>query len=233
MNILVTGGGCKEYIDDIRAIINRSSGTTASVIAETFKSAGHNVTALMGMAERLPVGVRLLRFSGFDSLSDTLQKELTDNKYDVIIHAAAVSDYKPAGIWTQESIKQYKEDRVELILTKEEKHKKLDSGKEIWLKLEPTDKLIARIKNISPESLLIGFKLTSGADKDDIAVAVARVMDSGADLVVHNDIEEIENMGVRAHVWKRGEEAFAVDNNTHLAQRLLDLVSDWEIEKDL
>ncbi|MEM5947547.1 phosphopantothenoylcysteine decarboxylase [Spirochaetia bacterium 38H-sp] len=233
MKILVTGGGCKEYIDDIRAIVNRSSGTTSSVIAETLSSAGHEVTAMIGVAERLPVGVRLIRFSGFDNLASEMEKELTKSHYDVVIHAAAVSDYKPAGVFRETGRTTEHGGVVKLELMPEGMQKKLDSGKILWLKLEPTDKLIARIKHWAPDSLLIGFKLTSGAGKDEIAISVARIMDSGADLVVHNDIEEIENMGVRAHIWKKGEEPVSVDSNTQLAEQLLDMITDWEIEKQL
>ena len=46
MNILITGGGCREAIDNVRCVTNTSTGRTSSAIADYFFAQGANVTLL-------------------------------------------------------------------------------------------------------------------------------------------------------------------------------------------
>ena len=95
-----------------------------------------------------------------------LQQELKTHFYDVVIHAAAVSDY---------SVESF--------------DGKINSDAEVLnLKLKKNPKLINEIKTMSPKTVLIGFKLTSGADNLIIHQKVLSLFKNAkCDYVVHND----------------------------------------------
>src|SRR5690348_10454722 len=94
--ILVTCGPTWVAIDDMRVISNRSTGELGRILAGQLKAAGARVTVLEGpVAEPLnDRSVRVVKFLFFEELAALLHKELR-NRYDAVIHAAAVSDYRP------------------------------------------------------------------------------------------------------------------------------------------
>ncbi|MBN1870080.1 MAG: hypothetical protein JW847_05855 [Candidatus Omnitrophica bacterium] len=137
--VLVTCGPTWVPIDAMRVISNRSSGKLGQMIAKDFSEAGARVTLLEGPVE-CPLrskSVRVIKFSFFDELAALMKKELK-RKYDICIHAAAVSDYQ----------------------VKKPKRAKLDSGhKNLRLELVPTEKLVHIIKKFNPGLFLVAFKL--------------------------------------------------------------------------
>lgn len=125
-------------IDNVRVISNIATGKTGILLAEKLKKIGAKVTLLLG-----PVGVcglegkiKLKRFSFFNELNILLKKELKKD-YDIVIQAAAVSDYGLALA----------------------SNKKISSGrKSLKLTLKPTLKIIDCLRKIKPDSFLVGFK---------------------------------------------------------------------------
>ncbi len=89
-------------------------------------------------------------------------------KYDIVIHAAAVSDFKVIGPLKR----------------------KISSQKALTLRLSATEKLINDIKCLSPESFLVGFKLESSLNPKNILKEVKSLFTSaGCDLVVANTLK--------------------------------------------
>ncbi|MDP8212001.1 MAG: phosphopantothenoylcysteine decarboxylase [Candidatus Zapsychrus exili] len=137
--ILITCGPTWVPIDDVRVISNTSTGSLGQTIARDLKTAGAKITLLEGPVKE-PIkekSVKVIKFSYFNELSVLLKKELKKN-YDIVIHAAAVSDYK---------------------LTKKLKEKISSKFKKLKLELVPTEKLINIIKKINDKVFLVGFKL--------------------------------------------------------------------------
>jgi hypothetical protein len=65
--------------------------------------------------------------------------------------------------------------------------------------LYPSEKLIDTIKILSPNSLLIGFKLESGIDDSDlITKAREQIERTGSHAVVANHFRALEGVGPRA-----------------------------------
>ena len=148
MKVLVTCGPTWVPIDAVRVISNRSTGEMGRLISGYLKKAGAKVTLLEG-----PMS--------FDEFAEKF-KAACAKKYDIVVHAAAVSDFRPKGI-----------------------KGKLRSGRTLNLSLVPTEKLINAVKRLSPGTFLVGFKLGSSlgqAMKD----AKRLFMDAGCDLVVAN-----------------------------------------------
>lgn len=137
--ILITCGPTRVPIDAVRVMSNVSSGELGQRIALDCARSGAKVTLLEGpvtvpFSSRL---IRILKFRFFDELQKLLNQELRKN-VDVVIHAAAVADYK----------------------LKRPVRRKLSSQKKT-LKLEfvATPKLIRIVKLLAPKAFLVGFKL--------------------------------------------------------------------------
>lgn len=195
MKILITAGATREPIDSVRFLSNVSTGATGAAIADFLVTMGHEVTLLHGEGAVRPcgAGVTCGGFGSTEQLGARLRAALAAGGYDVVIHAAAVSDYRP-----------------------ETSHAgKLSShAPEMTLKLVPTPKLLPCLKDWSPTPVrVLGFKLTAGADGAARAAAVGKLFATGGvDAVVHNDIEElgVSGAGRTFRVYRAGESAAAI-----------------------
>lgn len=100
-NVVITGGGTVEKIDDVRYVSNFSSGKMASALASALYCRGANVTLIASRVEsEIPQDVRLLQVQSseqmFASLNETLSKvKESAEKKPYLFMAAAVSDYIP------------------------------------------------------------------------------------------------------------------------------------------
>lgn len=92
--VVVTAGPTREHIDPVRFISNPSSGKMGFAMAEAAKKLGADVTLLHGpVSLPLPDGLSAQKFKSTAELFD-LVKQHADA--DIIIMAAAVSDFTPA-----------------------------------------------------------------------------------------------------------------------------------------
>jgi len=94
LKILVTAGATIEPIDPVRYITNRSSGKMGYAIARAAKYRGASVTLVSGpTALTSPYGVTLCSVSTAEDMKQAVFENRQD--CDIIIKAAAVSDYRP------------------------------------------------------------------------------------------------------------------------------------------
>lgn len=140
-------------------------------MAEKLLQSGARVTLLLGPAQDscpLNKNLRLLRFKFFDELLNLVKRELAKKCYDIVIHSAAVSDYRPKFLF----------------------QKKVRSNKKHWsLGLIGTPKIIGLIKKIDKSVFLVGFKYEPRADRVSIARKSRDLLKkTGADLVIGNTI---------------------------------------------
>jgi phosphopantothenoylcysteine decarboxylase/phosphopantothenate--cysteine ligase len=169
LKVLITCGATWTPIDDVRVISNVSSGQMGHLIAEAFQSQGARVTVIEGPVTHSlrDKKIKLIKYRFFDELVNVLKQELV-KKYDIILHAAAVSDFKVVG----------------------PSKRKLSSDKALTLNLTATPKLIKDIKRLSPESFLVGFKLESHLNPKGVFKTVRSLFTTAAcDLVVANTLK--------------------------------------------
>ncbi|HWA09904.1 MAG TPA: bifunctional phosphopantothenoylcysteine decarboxylase/phosphopantothenate--cysteine ligase CoaBC [Opitutaceae bacterium] len=176
--ILVTSGGTAEPIDGVRVLTNLSTGHTGARLAEHFARHGHEVVLLRSrLAESAGNSCREETFLSFADLDAALTRLLGSEHFDVVLHAAAVSDFGVEAVLV---------DGAEWQPGKG----KLDSDTAPLLRLRRNPKLIGslRARSRNPGLRLVAFKLTSGADEAAIRAEVQSLFDrTAADLVVHND----------------------------------------------
>lgn len=93
--VLMTAGPTIEHIDPVRAITNLSTGKTGTLLASELISAGAKVTLVYGPGNQIPTkGIKVINVTTSKEMFDATKKELK-KKLDIVIMAAAASDYTP------------------------------------------------------------------------------------------------------------------------------------------
>ncbi len=162
-SVVVTAGATQEPIDPVRFIGNRSSGKMGYAIAQEAAERGANVTLVAGpTALAIPAGVRLVPIRTVADLRSALHAELP--RTDVLIQAAAVSDYRVADPAT---------------------HKIKRTGDEVVLRLIENPDLIAEIGQLPDRPLLVGFAAETSAAVEN---ARTKLLAKNLDLIVLNDV---------------------------------------------
>jgi phosphopantothenate--cysteine ligase len=227
MRVLITSGGTREPIDGVRALVNTSTGKTGSILAKQFLLAGDKVTLLHGKHACIPEGpgYRLIEYTSFKDLEERLRRLLeTEPPFDVIIHAAAVSDYSPVEIRTStgESIPAGAEGKIS------------SDSDEITIRLVSNRKLIDQIRQLAPSSLIVAFKLTNRETEHRQRQLIERLLERGVcDLLVHNDLEMIGEGMHKATVYRTdGRKAASAETKEELAHILDQLCRNIVQEKE-
>ncbi|RRD32417.1 phosphopantothenate--cysteine ligase [Streptococcus minor] len=225
MKILITSGGTREAIDQVRSITNHSTGRLGKEIAETFLKAGHQVslvTTKSAIKPNIHPNLTIMEVSNVDSLQQTLEP-LVKN-HDVLIHSMAVSDYTPvymAGIKEVADV-----ENIYDFLEKKNTENKISSTDDYQvLFLKKTPKLISSIKKWNPNIQLIGFKLLVGVSKEELwAVARDSLKKNQADYILANDLMDIKVGQHRAYLIGKDTE-IQLETKSQIAQMILELVS--------
>lgn len=200
MRICITAGGTLEKIDDVRNIKNTSTGRLGQIIADMIPIE-HEVDYVFGVGAHLPK--RNINKYSIESVSD-LDKTMTDllskYHYDVVIFAAAVSDYMIRSVTTFENLGQklHKKDHIkDLLYAYDEdlnRNEKITSDKEsLAVLMVKAPKVISKVKKMQADTTLIGFKLLVDASEDELVEAAHKVVkNSQADYVLANDLLSIQ-----------------------------------------
>lgn len=164
--ILITAGGTYEPIDAVRGITNQASGKMGRAIAEEAYQEGatvllvHSKTSVKSL---YPIPEKIFQTS--EELKNVIKKYILE--YDYIFHTAAVSDYHLA-----QPLKG-----------------KVDSGKDLTLKLIPAEKIISQIKKWNSNIKLIEFKAVYRLNKNEmIEKAKEKLKEAHADFIAVNDV---------------------------------------------
>ena len=97
MNILVTAGPTREFIDPVRFISNRSSGKMGYAIARAAVRRGHRVVLISGPVNLPPPdGLSIVHVVSAVEMHSAVVENVSD--CDALVMAAAVSDWRPARI---------------------------------------------------------------------------------------------------------------------------------------
>lgn len=192
MTILVTAGNTLMPIDAVRCITTVFTGRTGAAIATRAYDRGHAVTLLTSHPEvldtlpadrpRSTATWRLRTYRTFDDLEAALSDEVRNGGYTAIVHAAAVSDFRVAGVYTRNP----DDGRLTDVTT----DKISSAHPEVWLRLTPAPKLIDLIRAAwGFTGVLVKFKLEACSDEAELlATAESARVRSAADLMVANTL---------------------------------------------
>jgi phosphopantothenoylcysteine decarboxylase / phosphopantothenate---cysteine ligase len=162
--VIVTAGGTREPIDAVRHIGNSSSGRMGVEVAKAARDQGADVTLIAANLEAVvPAGIKVEHVSSVDDLEIAM-----DRPADILVMAAAVSDFKVANPFPG----------------------KLKRSGSMELTLTATKDLIAGYAANHPTTFCVGFALTD-LDSNLEQVARQKLWDKGLKLVVGNRLSAI------------------------------------------
>ncbi len=154
----------REPLDSVRFLGNRSSGKMGVALADEALARGAEVTTILSNTQVRPLGGIQIDAPTAAELAAATTKAAVDA--DIIVMAAAVSDFRPAEVQAT---------------------KRARSG--TWdLRLESTEDVLAGIAAQRQDGqLIIGF---AAEDGEDVARAQQKRERKGVDLIVLNDISD-------------------------------------------
>jgi len=161
-HLLITIGRTQEAIDPVRYISNCSSGKTGAEIAKEFLRNNWHVCAVCGpMEAKLPEQCESVEVNDAQSMNKAVLER--QSKADVIIHCAAVADYRPKKAASQ----------------------KIKNSRAIkTLELEENPNILKNtIKNKKKGQKIVAFALET---ENAIEYAKKKLKESGADILVVN-----------------------------------------------
>ncbi len=201
--VLLTYGPTWVAIDDVRVLSNISTGQLGKTLALLLRKTGAQVTVLEGpITDPLKdKRVRIISFRFFTELQKAFTAEIKRG-YDIVIHAAAVSDYRPARVHPG----------------------KLSSGlKRFSLDLIPTLKLIDHVKRVCPHAFLVGFRLESAGRKISQSGELEKLFTNArCDLIIAN---QLENKKYSGYILDRQKKILAkAHSRAEMARKLINVI---------
>jgi phosphopantothenoylcysteine decarboxylase/phosphopantothenate--cysteine ligase len=161
--VLVTAGPTREKIDPVRYITNHASGKMGYAIAEAARDRGAQVVLVSGPTHLpKPAGVRFIAVESVQEMFDAVMAELPAS--DIVVKAAAVSDYRPKTVH-------------------EHKVKKGDGP--LVLELEKAPDILKTVGERKTKQFVVGF---AAETQNLIAHARAKLEKKNLDMIVANNV---------------------------------------------
>ena len=165
MNVLVTAGPTREYLDPVRFLSNRSTGRMGYASAEAAVARGHNVVLVSGPVSLKPPCVsQLVPVVSARDMLDAVSQNLAD--CEVLVMCAAVADWRPK---TYSDIKLKKR------------------GMAATLELVPNPDILSAIAPQKGKRIFIGF---AAETNDVLDEARGKLIRKGLDMIVANDVTQ-------------------------------------------
>lgn len=241
MRILITSGGTSEKIDDVRAITNHSSGKLGKAIAETFAADGATID-LITTQQAVKVEGTTIHPHYIESTHDLermLKELMAKNNYDAVIHSMAVSDFTPESSVTLEDLeatiaKQPTDLPAELAkLEAQRTEKKISSDTDhLVIVLKKNPKIISLIKQLQPDTILVGFKLLVDVPMIELLnVAKKSLEKNHADFILANDLNEISGEKHHGYLINQQQKVKEAHTKTEIAELIKKEVMQLEEKK--
>lgn len=233
--IIITSGGTSEKIDNVRKITNSSSGKLGMTIANYLLKEFNDITIyyLCSKNSLNPSDNRakIIEIDGTMDLKNTVENLLLTEHIDYFIHSMAVSDYMTDYITTIEKIKNSfrKSTNLDEVFSNIEtiNGNKISSYENnLVVVLKPTPKIISLVKNLSPSTYLVGFKLLDGVSKEELISVAKKLRDKNrCDLVVANDLSNIRNGEHIAYIIDKNNNVEISHDKDDIAKKLIRRIS--------
>ena len=164
--VLISAGPTIEELDPVRYISNHSSGKMGYSLAETALSLGAEVKLISGPTNQ-SISSKNIKIIHIKTGKELLEAILNDyNNSDIVIMAAAVSDYKPI----------------------EFSEKKIKKGNnELNIKFEKTTDILFELGQNKKNQILVGFALENN---NELSNAINKLEKKNLDLIVLNSLND-------------------------------------------
>lgn len=221
--IIITAGPTNERIDSVMQITNMSTGSLGATVADRIlkdDSLADEVEKIYYISPKLArkpaerffgPKLKLVEIRTAEDLQGKLEELLMTEHIDAVVHSAAVGDYKAkysiraedlvdeivakqAGLGRMLSWDELFEVFDDPVSVKDDSGKMSSYEPHLMTMMALTSKVIGCIKEASPSTMLIGFKLLDGVPKDELIQVAQRLREKNhADYIVANDLSKIGN----------------------------------------
>lgn len=180
--VLITSGGTLEKWDNVRGHTNLSKGIMGCYLAEEALKQGANVIYMHGYFAKLPHHAQqmtLVSFEGIEDLGAKLKKAVQQDAVDIVIMAAAGSDWLVDKVFDQAGNEMTEQG-------------KMPSDEPPIIHFKKAPKILAQIKTWQPNVTLVGFKLEATTEVAElVARATKRMQSSQASFMVANSAKSL------------------------------------------
>lgn len=234
--IIITAGGTSEKIDNVRKITNSSSGKLGCTIANKLieKESGkiEKIYYICAKNSYKPNHEKIKIIEIFDTndLKNKTEELLTKEDINYFIHSMAVSDYTVDYVTNarklSDNINNNRNiDAFDVIVNNNDtitENKISSSEDDLIIKLKRTPKIISLIKDLSPNTYLVGFKLLDGVSKEKLMNVATNLKNKNkCDLVVANDLSNIRNGNHKAFIIKSENNYINASGKDDIAEKLI------------
>ncbi|WP_020062393.1 phosphopantothenoylcysteine decarboxylase domain-containing protein [Bacillus sp. 123MFChir2] len=221
--VLITSGGCLEKWDEVRGHTNLSTGRMGKLLAEEALKSGASVIYLHGYFAEKPEGTHKLSshsFEGIIDLQDKMKQIITSEKIDIVIMAAAGSDWIVDKIVDQEG-------------NVMDQLGKLSSDIPPVIHFKKAPKVLSQIKQWDSGVMLVGFKLESGISQQElIARAQIRMDGAQADFIVANASNALYTSETNHYIISNDGEVQVCLDKENTARSLISKLAMIDSEKE-
>lgn len=163
--ILITAGPTRETIDPVRFLSNRSSGKMGFALAEQAANMGANVVLVTGPVQLETHHKQINRIDV--TTAEEMYKAVFEHydKIDIVIKAAAVSDYRPKKVHTDKMKKQ---------------------PGELNLEMERTKDILQSLGEQKKDQFLVGF---AAETRDILAYGEEKLKQKNLDAIIINNVK--------------------------------------------
>lgn len=180
--VLITSGGTLEKWDNVRGHTNLSKGIMGCYLAGEALKQGANVIYMHGYFAKLPHHAQqmtLVSFEGIEDLGAKLKKAVQQDAVDIVIMAAAGSDWLVDKVFDQAGNEMTEQG-------------KMPSDEPPIIHFKKAPKILAQIKIWQPNVTLVGFKLEATTEVAElVARATKRMQSSQASFMVANSAKSL------------------------------------------
>lgn len=213
MKVLITSGGTVVKIDAVRKISNMSRGTFGSKIADAFynstafctdtsgvKECNCDIKFMMAKHSKIPTypEINCITYETFDDYADMLFRQLELFTPDIIVLAAAVSDY---------GVENYVDGKIR-------------TTDDLVIRLKPLPKLISMVRGLAPKAVICGFKLLVNSTDDELKQAcMDSLIKNDLDIIVGNDLRDIKAGNHRLLLYNKTGIDNKIDYNEYTSEQ--------------
>ncbi len=205
--VVVTAGPCREPLDPVRYISNRSSGKMGYALASAAKAAGARTVLISGpTSQTKPPGVDYVSVETTAEMHAAVSKHFS--RADCLIMAAAPADFSPQKLAGQ-------------------KIKKANTG--LQLSLKPTVDILKEMgSKKKPGQILVGFALET---ENGVANARRKLKEKNLDLIVLNNPRDknsaFDHDTNKVSLIRPGKKPdhWDLQNKSDVARKLLDAIA--------
>lgn len=209
--VVITAGGTQEPIDPVRFIANRSSGKQGFALAQAALDFGAEVILIAAPTPLVtPIGAQRVNVGTAEEMKDAVLAAVLET--DILLMAAAVADFRPAG-------------------ASDQKMKRKHGIPEI--KLEKTPDILGEVAELRDQGKFSGIVVGFAAESEDLLKNASEKLETKKlDLIAANDITakdagfSVDTNRVTLIAAEGGHEALPLMTKAEVSQQVLDRVVD-------